>query len=472
MLGRDDAGRGRRSRAGRCRRRRAVARPAGAGSWSPEPVRARRGYRTTWRGPLRSTGRTRRRSGGRAPRAPARAAAAGGRSSAAYVSSRRGARAGPRARRGRRGAAGAGPRRRPRAARAARRGCGRQRVRGSPRGPARRRLVEPELPPAGRLAPRPPSSGSTHGTSSGDEQVQRPAPRPGAHDQRRRRPRPSRPRSAPAPTAAPRRASCAWIPHTWRTTSATSLPRGSSRCARTRGALCPRRPWRDDTFPCHHQPHDRHGPARDGRPPGARPPPPPDALHAQRRVRAGGQAAAGARARRGGLRLRHRGQALLRRAVVAVLLADRLLARRGDGVRRVPAAGVAGLQHQLGDGAPAGHPPRRGARRARARRPQPRVLHQRRLGGGRGRLEAGPPVLRRARRGAAHEGDRAHHRLPRRHARRPLLHRRPDDEGAVRAGADRGRARLEHQRLPRRAARPPRRSSRTRSSPRARRRSR
>ena len=39
--------------------------------------------------------------------------------------------------------------------------------------------------------------------------------------------------------------------------------------------------------------------------------------------------------------------------------------------------------------------PRRGDRRARARRPQPRVLHQRRLGGRRGRLEDRPPVLRR-----------------------------------------------------------------------------
>ena len=48
-------------------------------------------------------------------------------------------------------------------------------------------------------------------------------------------------------------------------------------------------------------------------------------------VRPGRQAAARARARRGRLRVRHGRQPLLRRAVVAVLLPDRLLLRRGDG---------------------------------------------------------------------------------------------------------------------------------------------
>ena len=63
---------------------------------------------------------------------------------------------------------------------------------------------------------------------------------------------------------------------------------------------------------------------------------------------------------------------------------------------------------------------RRGAGRARARRPEPRVLHQRRLGVGRGGLEDRPPALPGQGRAAAHEGDRARDRLPRRHARRAL----------------------------------------------------
>ena len=90
------------------------------------------------------------------------------------------------------------------------------------------------------------------------------------------------------------------------------------------------------------------------------------------------------------------------------------------------------LQHQLGHRAPAGDPARRGAGRARARRPQPRVLHLRRLGVGRGGVEDRPPALPGQGRAAAHEGDRARDRLPRRHARRAVVHRRAADEGAVR----------------------------------------
>ena len=61
----------------------------------------------------------------------------------------------------------------------------------------------------------------------------------------------------------------------------------------------------------------------------------------------------------------------------------------------------------------AGGPPRR----ARARRPQPGVLHQRRVRGGRVGVEAGAPVLPRHRPGPAPQGDRAAHRVPRHHAR-------------------------------------------------------
>ena len=112
------------------------------------------------------------------------------------------------------------------------------------------------------------------------------------------------------------------------------------------------------------------------------------------------------------------------------------------------AAVDAGVQHQLGDRAPAGDPARRRARRARPGRPQPRVLHQRRLGVGRGGVEDRPPALPGQGRAAAHEGDRARDRLPRRHARRALFHRRAADEGAVRRVADPGRARRQHERVP------------------------
>ena len=91
---------------------------------------------------------------------------------------------------------------------------------------------------------------------------------------------------------------------------------------------------------------------------------------------------------------------------------------------------------------PAGDRPRGGDRGARARRPQPRLLHQRRLGVGRGRLEDRPPVTtsptasRSARR-------RSRARSPTTASRSARsLHRRAPDEGAVRRRADPGRAGL------------------------------
>ena len=48
----------------------------------------------------------------------------------------------------------------------------------------------------------------------------------------------------------------------------------------------------------------------------------------------------------------------------------------------------------------------------------------------------------------AAEGDRAQHRLPRRHPRRPGAHRRARLQGAVRAARDRHHPRLQHQPLP------------------------
>ena len=74
---------------------------------------------------------------------------------------------------------------------------------------------------------------------------------------------------------------------------------------------------------------------RDGGAAGAGAPSPPDAFHPQRGVRPGRETAARARSRRGRLRVRRRRQPLLRRAVLAVLLPDRLLVRRGDGGGRL-----------------------------------------------------------------------------------------------------------------------------------------
>ena len=73
--------------------------------------------------------------------------------------------------------------------------------------------------------------------------------------------------------------------------------------------------------------------------------------------------------------------------------------------------------------APPGDRARGAARRARARRPQPRVLHQRRVRSGRVGVEARPPVLPRDGRGSAPQGDRPSDRVPRHDARRARDHR-------------------------------------------------
>ena len=203
------------------------------------------------------------------------------------------------------------------------------------------------------------------------------------------------------------------------------------------------------------------------------------ALHAQRRLRTGRARAAGARARRGPVRVRHAAAAATStrsRACSARRSATPTAARwrevAGD------AAAAAGLQHELGHRASAEHRARRAPGRPRPRRHRARVLHLGRLGGGRGGVEARPPVPPRPRRGPAHAGDRPPQRLPRRDARRAVVHRRARLQGAVRPPGDRRRARLQHEPLPprhlRRAAHRASccaRSSR-RSSPRAPRRSR
>ena len=85
------------------------------------------------------------------------------------------------------------------------------------------------------------------------------------------------------------------------------------------------------------------------------------------------------------------GKQLPRRAQRAVLRQHRPRPPRRRPGRRRPGA-RAGLLHQLVLRAPARDRARRAHRLARARRPQPRLLHQRRLGGGRGRAQARPPV--------------------------------------------------------------------------------
>ena len=91
----------------------------------------------------------------------------------------------------------------------------------------------------------------------------------------------------------------------------------------------------------------------------------------------------------------------------------------------------------------------RGAdRRARAREPEPRVLHLRRLGGGRVGVEARQGLPRRARRADPAQADLAQARLPRHLDGRADGDRPAGAAHAVRA-ADAGRApRAEHELLP------------------------
>ena len=82
-------------------------------------------------------------------------------------------------------------------------------------------------------------------------------------------------------------------------------------------------------------------------------------------------------------------------------------------------------------------------------RPQPGLLHLGRLRGGRVGLEAGPPVLPgRSASPYADQGHQPRHRLPRHHHGRPLDHRHPGAEDAVRAARARSHQGAQHQLLP------------------------
>ena len=87
-------------------------------------------------------------------------------------------------------------------------------------------------------------------------------------------------------------------------------------------------------------------------------------------------------------------------------------------------------------------------RLARPRRPQPRLLHLRRLGGGRVGAEAGPQLPPRARRRPEAQGHRPRDRLPRHLAGRALGDRDHRAALAVRAAHPRRLPRPQHQPLP------------------------
>ena len=160
---------------------------------------------------------------------------------------------------------------------------------------------------------------------------------------------------------------------------------------------------------------------------GAGPTPPLDALHPPRRQRHSDH-----RARRGVLRLRRSRQPLSRRALGAVLREHRARPRRHRAGGRRPGEGARVL-HQLVLRAPARDRARDADRGARAGRPQPGVLHERRQRGGRVGAEARAPVPQAARPRAQAQGDRAGDRVPRHVARRAVGDRRHRAAHAVRA---------------------------------------
>ena len=153
------------------------------------------------------------------------------------------------------------------------------------------------------------------------------------------------------------------------------------------------------------------------------------------------------RPRRGLLRLGRARQALPRRALGAVLREHRPRPRRRRPGRRRPGQGARVL-HELVLRPSAGDRAGRADRLARAGRPQPGVLHQRRQRGGRVRLQARPPVPQAHRQAEQDQADRARDRLPRNEPRRAVGDRHHQPARAVRA-AHAGRSpRPQHEHLP------------------------
>ena len=81
-------------------------------------------------------------------------------------------------------------------------------------------------------------------------------------------------------------------------------------------------------------------------------------------------------------------------------------------------------------------------------RPQPGLLHHRRLGGGRDGVEAGPLVLQAGRQADQAQGDLAAHRLPRHLDGRAVDHRPARHQGRLRAARALRRPGAEHEPLP------------------------
>ncbi len=139
------------------------------------------------------------------------------------------------------------------------------------------------------------------------------------------------------------------------------------------------------------------------------------------------------RPRRGLLRLRRARQPLPRRPLGALLRQRRPRPHRARRGGRPPGRG-ARLLHALELRPPARDRAGRPARLARARGPQPRLLHLRRLGGGRVGAEAGPQLPPHARQRPEAQGDRPRDRLPRHLAGSALGDR---DHRAARASSSR-----------------------------------
>ncbi len=179
--------------------------------------------------------------------------------------------------------------------------------------------------------------------------------------------------------------------------------------------------------------------------PGAGAPPSVDALHADGCL-------SGSRDpdhRQGGwlLRLGRARQAVPRRALRAVLREHRPRPRRRRPGGRRPGQG-ARLLHELVLCAPARDRAGHTDRRLRPRRPQPRVLHERRRRGRRVGSEARPPIPQADRQADQAQGHRAGDRLPRDHPRRALGDRDHEPASAVRAADSRRLSRPQHQSLP------------------------
>ena len=145
-------------------------------------------------------------------------------------------------------------------------------------------------------------------------------------------------------------------------------------------------------------------------------------------------------------------QALSRRPGRALHVADRSRpdrARRGGG----QAGRDARLLPALDLRPPARHRAGRPGGGLRTGRPQPRLLHDRWLRGGRVGVEARPAVLPTARPAVADEGRQPLHRLPRHVHGCALHHRDPGPAHAVRAPRPGGDQGAEHELLPRRIVR-------------------